>query len=126
MAGRTHSLIILLRRDNPNITLIKCVCHSLHLAASKACDGLPTVVDYIVKETHTWFANSPKRMQTCTELYKVLENSVAKKVPGLASTRWLSRLEAVNAILDQWDALKLHFDVYSTKERCHTAKQPSL
>ncbi|XP_066985911.1 SCAN domain-containing protein 3-like [Macrobrachium rosenbergii] len=125
MVGRTHSLITLLRQDNPEVTLIKCVCHSLHLAASKACDGLPIILDYIVKETHTWFANSPKRMRIYTELYQVLENSVPKKVPGLASTRWLSRLEAVCAILDQWDALKLHFNISATSERCHTAHQLS-
>lgn len=75
MVGCTHSLITLIKRDNPSITLIKCLCHSLHLGASKACDKLPTVFEYIVKETYTWFANSPKRRQTYTELYQVLENS---------------------------------------------------
>lgn len=125
MVGKTHSLSTLLKNDNPELTLVRCVCHSLHLAAAKACDVLPTVILFIVRETHTWFSNSPKRMHTYQELYKVLEgcSSVPKKVPGLATTRWLARLEAINVILDEWDALKLHFEMASSKERCHISKE---
>lgn len=120
MVGCLYSLITLLRIGNPNITLIKCECHSLHLVESKSCDELSTVIDFTVKETHTWFANSAERRQTYTKLYEVLENSVPKKIPRLASTRRLSRLETVNVILDQWEALKLHCNMCY-----HTAKQLS-
>ncbi|XP_076063421.1 SCAN domain-containing protein 3-like [Oratosquilla oratoria] len=99
IVGRHHSLITLLKNDNPEITLIRCVRHSLHLAASKACENLPTVLDFLVRDTHTWFSNSPNRINKYTELYKVLEDGVPKKVPGLASTRWLSRFEAIRVIL---------------------------
>lgn len=37
----------------------------------------------------------------------------------MAATRWLARVEAMNVIIDQWDALRLHF---VSGERCHTAK----
>ncbi|KAK4297981.1 hypothetical protein Pmani_029642 [Petrolisthes manimaculis] len=122
MIGRTHSLSTLLRVDNPELTLIKCVCHSLHLAASKASDCLPTIIDFLVRETHNWFSNSPKRTNEYQAIYKVLENSVPKKVPGMSGTRWLARLEAVNVIIDQWEALKLHFELSASKERCHTTR----
>lgn len=58
-------------------------------------------------------------------MYRVLKNSIPNKVPGLAATRWLARLEAINVIIDQWDALLLHFEISVSNERCHTAKQLS-
>ncbi|XP_076028603.1 zinc finger protein 862-like [Oratosquilla oratoria] len=122
MIGRTHSLSTLLRVDNPELTLFRCVCHSLHLAASKASECLPIIVDFVVRETHNWFSTSPKRTNEYQAIYRVLENSVPKKVPGLAGTRWLASLEAVSIIIDQWEALKLHFDLSASKERCYTAK----
>lgn len=42
--GCNHSLVTLLQEDNPNITVFRCVCHSLHLAASKASEVLLTVL----------------------------------------------------------------------------------
>ena len=40
----------------------------------------------------------------------------------MAETRWLARLEAMNVILDQWDALQLHFEMAASSERCHMAR----
>ncbi|KAK4325120.1 hypothetical protein Pmani_004275 [Petrolisthes manimaculis] len=40
----------------------------------------------------------------------------------MAGTRWLARLEAMNAILDQWEALQLHFEMAASNERSHTAR----
>ena len=40
----------------------------------------------------------------------------------MSATRWLARLEAINVIIDQWDALKLHFQLAASTERCHIAK----
>ncbi|KAK3892466.1 hypothetical protein Pcinc_003699 [Petrolisthes cinctipes] len=123
MIGRNHSLVTLLKNDNPNLIVFRCVCHSLHLAASKASEGLPTVLDFIVKEAHNWFSNSPKRINSYREIYKTLdEGNTPVKVPGLAETRWLAKLEAMTVIIDQWDALKLHFEMAATSERCHVAR----
>ena len=44
-------------------------------------------------------------------------------MPGLAATRWLARLEAINVILDEWEPLKLHFEMAASKERCYTAQE---
>ena len=56
------------------------------------------------------------------ELYDVLESGKSVKVPGMAETRWLARLEAMNVILDQWEALQLHFEMAASTERCHMAR----
>ncbi|KAK3889045.1 hypothetical protein Pcinc_006921 [Petrolisthes cinctipes] len=123
MVGKNHSLFTLLKNDNPEITLVRCVCHSLHLAAAKACEVLPTILTFLVRETHSWFSSSPKRMHEYQELFKVLESSMPKKVPGIATTRWLARLAAVQVILEEWDALKLHFEMSASHERCYTARE---
>ncbi|KAK3877284.1 hypothetical protein Pcinc_017987 [Petrolisthes cinctipes] len=123
MVGKNHSLFTLLKNDNPEITLVRCVCHSLHLAAAKACEVLPTILTFLVRETHSWFSSSPKRMHEYQELFKVLESSMPKKVPGMATTRWLARLAAVQVILEEWDALKLHFEMSASHERCYTARE---
>ncbi len=115
-----------MRTDNPELILFRCVCHSLHPAAGKAYECLPTVVYFLVKETHSWFPNSLKKINAYQSMYRVLEDGVPKKVPGLATTRWLSRLEAVIVIIDQWDALKLHFRVTASKERCHTTQSEAF
>ncbi|KAK3859066.1 hypothetical protein Pcinc_034789 [Petrolisthes cinctipes] len=62
-------------------------------------------------------------MRQYQELYKVLESSMPKKVPGLATTRWLARLAAAHVILEEWDALKIHFEMYASHERCYTARE---
>lgn len=83
---------------------------------------LPTVLAFIVRETHNWFSNSPNRIQKYREIYQTLESKTPKKIPGMSATLWLAHLEAMKVIVKQWDALKLHFQMAASNERCHTAK----
>lgn len=57
------------------------------------------------------------------EIYKTLADTLPKKIVRLSNTRWLVRLQAIDTILEQWDALKLHFQITENKERCYTAHQ---
>lgn len=50
MVDSHNSLAILLKNNIPNLTVFLCICHSLNLAASKASEGLPTVLSFIVCE----------------------------------------------------------------------------
>lgn len=102
--GIYHSVMTILRDINPELTVIKCICHSLHLAAEEACKVLPRHLDFMVRETHTWFSVSTKRQIEYAKVYRTLEDKVPKKIVNLSNTR-LVRLQAVNVILDQWDAL---------------------
>lgn len=122
--GIHHSVTTILRAINPELVVIKCVCHSLHLAAEEACKLLPRHLDFMVRETHTWFSVSTKRQLEYAEIYRTLEDKAPKKIVQMSNTRWLVRLQAVDAILEQWDALQLHFRITeSNKERCYTASQ---
>ena len=52
------------------MVLMRCVCHSIQLAVSSACDDLPTCLDFILKETYNWFSNSTNRQTQYEGLYK--------------------------------------------------------
>ncbi|CAG5090262.1 Similar to ZNF862: Zinc finger protein 862 (Homo sapiens), partial [Cotesia congregata] len=103
--GANHSVSTLLREDLPDIIVIKCICHSLHLCAKKAAELLPRQLEYLIRETHNWFSHSNP-----------------KKIAGLSGTRWLARYSAIDTILSQWDELKLLFELSKSKEKCLTAQ----
>ncbi|XP_066944582.1 SCAN domain-containing protein 3-like [Macrobrachium rosenbergii] len=121
MVGKHNSLYSRLLNDIPHLKLVQCMCHSLHLACSKSVEVLPRQLDYIIKETHNWFSCSPKRRETYEQLYQTINDESPLQIPGLADTRWLSRFSAVKRILDQWNELKLHFQLAASKEKCYTA-----
>jgi hypothetical protein len=45
--------IATLKQDVPNLILIRCVCHSLQLAISKASETLPRNIEFLIKETYS-------------------------------------------------------------------------
>ncbi|GFR22659.1 DUF4371 domain-containing protein [Trichonephila clavata] len=47
LCGKNHSFFTLMKKDIPNLILIKCICHSLHLVSSYAYEHLPSNLDYI-------------------------------------------------------------------------------
>ena len=124
MVGVHHSLATYFRELIPHIVIFKCVCHSLQLAASKAADTLPAHLDFMVRESYNWFSHSPKRLIQYQELHKCLTNEVPTKLRQLSATRWMSRYECITRIIDQWDALKLCFQMASSNdEKCYTARE---
>jgi len=78
MVGRNHSVATLLKKDVPGVVVFRCICHSLHLAASV----MPTSLEFLVKETHNCFSSSPKRCIAYCDIYKTLEDKNPKKIPG--------------------------------------------
>lgn len=110
MCGVKHSLFTLIRKEHPNVQLMKCSCHSLSLCASKASDELPASVEFLLRESRNWFSRSPLRQTTYKNMYEKL--SSGKKPPKLvqlSDTRWLAWTNAVSVVLKQWNALKDFF-----------------
>lgn len=126
MVGVNHSVSSLLKEEVPDIVIIKCICHSLHLCAENAAETLPRQLEYLVREAHNWFSNSPKRKDEYKKLYKVMNGDEAKKDPkkiaGLSGTRWLARYSAINTILEQWEELKLLFELAKNNDKCLQAQ----
>lgn len=48
---------------------------------------------------------------------------IRKIIQGLSGTRWLARYQAVNAILEQWEELKLLFSIAKSDDKCYMAEQ---
>lgn len=52
MVGRHNSVYTHLLQMNPNMQLLKCVCHSIQLCVSKAVETLPRNLDYLVSHSY--------------------------------------------------------------------------
>ncbi|XP_043201152.1 uncharacterized protein LOC122370000 [Amphibalanus amphitrite] len=124
MVGRHHSVSSMLKEKVPHLVVVRCICHSLHLAASYASAVLPRHLDYMVRETYSWFSCSAKRQREYARLYSAMnDGSRNPKISKIASTRWLSRGNAVAKIIEQYEELKLTFQLAKDKERCFQADQ---
>jgi len=97
----------------PTVQLIKCSCHSLHLCSSKAAEQLPADLEFLVRESRNWFANSPLRRVQYMSLYSIInKGDMPLKLVQLAKTRWLAWSKAINVLVDQWLELKTHFNIH--------------
>ncbi|XP_031338145.1 uncharacterized protein LOC116167034 isoform X2 [Photinus pyralis] len=125
MCGEHNSLYTLLKKNLNlnNLVLVKCICHSLHLCTSKASEVFSDEIDFLLRETYSWFRHSALRLSKYKEIYSLINlDSKFTKFVQLSSTRWLSRYKAVQKILSQYLELETFFNIHADKERCHTAK----
>jgi len=124
MVGINNGVFQLLKRENPNIVLIPCICHSLQLAVTEASkDQLPRVIEYIIQETYNWFSRSSQRQAAYKEVFHVInEGHDPLKIVRACKTRWLSIESAVTRIVQQFEELKLHFGFVRLEENCYTAE----
>lgn len=93
LCGKNKSLFTLLRNEVPHLQLIKCVCHSLNIyCAVNACEELPSSLEFLLRESRSWFLHSSLRQMTYNNLFQALHDG--KQPPcliQLSTTRWLSR-----------------------------------
>ena len=146
MCGSNHSVVSLLKRTWPHIIHLKCVCHSIDLIAKNAVKiALPSHIDYMIRESYNWFSHSSQRLGAYRDIAKLVgfstvleeddseeeatensaENDQETNPPRLISpsdTRWLVLADRIEKILGQYDALKAHFQIAYTKEKCFQAK----
>ncbi len=123
MVGKHHSVFTLLKQTQPNLQLIRCVCHSLDIVANKAMQLLPSNIEYMVRQTYNWFAHSAKRQYDYKNIYETINNGGCPlKLISPSCTRWLVMADCIDRIVDQKDALTLHFNIASSSEHCYTAR----
>lgn len=110
LCGVNNSLFALLKQQYPHLQLIRCVCHSLSLCASKSAEELPSSLEFLLRETRNWFSHSTLRQKFYEKLYSSLNNGeLPLKLTQLSATRWLAYYNAIKTNLDQWDELKSLF-----------------
>ncbi|XP_026736365.1 uncharacterized protein LOC113499954 [Trichoplusia ni] len=100
MMGRNNSVVTLLQNEIPNIFILKCACHSLHLCASYACAQLPRFIEDLVRDIYNYFSSSPKRVAEFKN-FQIFCNLKVHKLLHPSPTRWLSVHAAVKRILEQ-------------------------
>ncbi len=125
MVGKHHSVFTLLKQTQPNLQLIRCVCHSLDIVANKAMQLLPSNIEYMVRQTYNLFALSAKRQYDYKNIYETINNGgcpLKLISPSLLITRWLVMADCIDRIVDQKDALTLQFNIASSSEHCYTAR----
>lgn len=125
MVGPRNSVLSRFKVEQPNIFHIHCTCHVAALCAADACKAIPKTVEQLCRDIHSHFAHSCKRLQ----LYHEFQEFVAAdclKILQLCSTRWLSMLDCVNRILNQYDALLSYFQSSDDIDRLVTVDRISI
>ena len=108
MFGVNNSVSTILKKAAPNIVLIKCACHSIHLTSSYASKELPKELEELVYSVFNHFSRSPKRRETF-ESFQDFVDCAKECILRPSSTRWLTLQNAVNRIIQQYNALFLYF-----------------
>ncbi|KAF0685221.1 Uncharacterized protein FWK35_00037245, partial [Aphis craccivora] len=127
LCGKFNSLFTRLKQKSPNLQIVKCICHSLNNAVSKASEQFPCTIDYLCREIYNWFHISTTRRDEYKKLFELLNSGYGVKKQfhqfhQLSGTRWLARSFVVNTILEHWLELKTHFALVVKKEKCYTAR----
>lgn len=108
MMGEHHSLKTLLKGDIPHLFVLKCICHSLALCSSYACEKIPKEIEDFVRNVYTYMAYSYKR-QMEFKSFQDFADVKPHKLLHPSQTRWLSLLSVIKRVLEQYNALKLYF-----------------
>ena len=119
MFGSQYSVSQLLKSDVRHVHVVKCSCHSIHLASSYAALKLPKSLEDLCRDVYAHFSRSCKRQDAYKEFQEFFEVEPHKLLSS-AQTRWLSLGLCVNRILEQYDALKHYFVLVCTEDPTHT------
>lgn len=89
MMGHLTGLKARFKEILPNIVIIGCTCHSLHLCASYAAKKLPTAIEQFIRDIYSYLSNSAKRLKELEEC-QIFANEKPTKLLYPGQTRWLS------------------------------------
>ncbi|XP_076049531.1 protein FAM200B-like [Oratosquilla oratoria] len=116
MMGAHNSVESRFRNECPGLFVIKCVCHSAHLCASEACKTLPKKCEDLARDVYNFFKGNSKRQSKFVQFQSFLHLKPHKMLHP-SQTRWLSLVDVVQRVLEQWEALRLFFEDLRSSER---------
>lgn len=108
MVGEHNSVFFRLKEEFPHIVCIKCSCHSIHLAASKACLHLPRSLEDTLRNIGSHFSRIDKWQRKLVEMQEFYSVTI-HKILSPANTRWLSLKQCIDRTLKQLTALIPYF-----------------
>ncbi|XP_042145529.1 uncharacterized protein LOC121835415, partial [Ixodes scapularis] len=123
MVGEHNSLMTRLHANaDRSFVTIRCICHSLHIAASKAAMKLPRNLEDLLKNVASYFGHSCKRQAQLADLQEYLKTE-KHRILKPSETRWLALQKCVERVFQEWDTLKLLFLQASVEDRVAAAGQ---
>lgn len=125
MIGVNKGVFSFCKAKHPSIILQRCSCHLIHLAAQKAAAQLSINIEQFLVQVFYFLEKSSKRLNTLKSHQELCGNK-PHKILKCVSTRWLSLLECVERILEQWDPLKLLFCEPDSKLHATTSQFESI
>ena len=131
MIGCNHSLQVLAKRKYPNLIHMRCVAHSMDLAAKDAMNWMPGNLEFMIRESYNWFCHSALRQAEYKEILNLVgfenlgdhddppDGTDIKflKLISPSTTRWLVIADCVERILKQYYALSTFFDMVSLNRK---------
>ena len=88
--------------------IVKCICHSSGIIASKACLALPRAPEELLRQIGTYVSGSSKRCSQIEELQDLFQQE-KRKILRTSATRWLSHQKCVCRTLDNYNVLQEYF-----------------
>lgn len=73
LVGKNNSLMTRLQKEaDKSFMALRCICHSLHIVASKASTNIPRYVEDFVHNIASYFCHSSKKQAELSELQEFL------------------------------------------------------
>ena len=108
MMGPHKSIARLIKEAYPWVFIVKCACHLILLVVSYTCKKLPKTSEDLIRNIHSHFSHSAKRVNSLKAFQDFLEID-NHRILSPGQSRYLFVHSCIRRILEQWDALTLHF-----------------
>ncbi|KAJ8364881.1 hypothetical protein SKAU_G00137120 [Synaphobranchus kaupii] len=107
MLGKHNGVAAILKRQIPHLTEQHCVAHREDLGIDDAWKDVPLMrdVETLLRTVYSTFSRSTVKRSKMEDLAKVLDEDTLSFRP-LSEVRWLSRHQAVNAVLRNYTVLE--------------------
>lgn len=139
MVGKTHSLKTEAKKRYKDLVHVHCPNHVIDLCAKDGMKAVPEHIEWMIRQSYNFFAHSTIRQNEYRKILELvgfdsvsdllrdendrgdfnpIEDSEKKKTLKLISpstTRWLVIADCMQRVLQQYDALKAHFDMVRHK-----------
>ncbi|XP_018800383.1 PREDICTED: uncharacterized protein LOC108975974, partial [Bactrocera latifrons] len=122
MVGKCNSFAPRLIND---VVVVKCICLSAAIIASKACLALPRAPEVILRQIGSYVSGSSKR---CAQLEAVQEMLGGRKktILRMCATRWLSHHRCVESVLENWEVLLEFFKQAAAQDKLKSTEISSF
>lgn len=121
MIGTYDSFITRLKKEIPNLVVLKCTCHSSTLVASQACSKLPDSCETLLHAVATYTSSGTKRSAILFEFQDFFRVE-SRKILNLSDRKWLVLQTCVTKLLDNWEVLKHYFYLEATEAKNDSAQ----